>query len=167
MLLKKQLIASHQEPLEKIATSFETISSSMVDMKEAVNELDVVRMEKMNTMFSTIKDIAYPESGLPIQDIPGQVAKATDRALDKILGKTEKALTQLEQVQKETTKAQATVADAEGGGGGGASATFMLERFQSLEDKVKILNKTMEKVILALGATLEVKINNIEAIGGG
>jgi hypothetical protein len=58
----------------------------------------------MNTMFSNIKDIAYPESGLPVQDIPGQVAKGIHDGIKKSTEATSKLVDKLDKVQKRICK---------------------------------------------------------------
>jgi hypothetical protein len=39
-------IAKHEEPLQKVANSFEIIATSMLDMKDAIDTLDVLKLEK-------------------------------------------------------------------------------------------------------------------------
>ena len=158
-------IAKYQEPIEKVANSFEKIAMSMGDMRDAIETLDVIKLDKMNSMFANIKDIAYPASGLPVQDIPGQIANSVYNGIKKSTEETAKLVDKIEKVQSEANKVQAKIADAQGGGGG-ASAEFMLDRFNSLEKQIESLNKTMELVVRTLSTTLTVKVANTREIGG-
>ena len=145
-------IADAEEPLEKVASSFQSIAESMTEMSDSIDGLDSMKLEKLNTMFNEIKYIAHPEDGLPVQDIPGQIATGIDKGLSIALDKADKVADKLDKVQTQVDDAQVKAAS-----GGGSEELVLL-----LTTRLDRLEKVMTKVYSALAAGIAVDISNTD-----
>ena len=151
-------MAKAEKPIEKVAKSFKSIATSMMDMKDSISMMDTVKLDKANTFFETIRDIAMPPTGITTQDVVGEVAKGIREEVNRSLVKTEKLVDTLEAIKKQNKSLEAKIDDAKSGGGGGASAEFMLARFESLEKKLKTL--FTETFGTGIAVTGSVKVTN-------
>lgn len=145
-------IAKYEKPIEKVATSFKTIADSMGSMKDAINTLDEVKLEKTNSLFAKIKDIAYPIGREANNNITTEIANGISEGIARAT----------EQVSNLTSNAQLNV---QAGGvapsasnGNNDQTSNMMQMFQNLEAKFDMLNQTMQQVALALSGTLDVNI---------
>jgi hypothetical protein len=134
-------------------------------MKDTIDLFDEFKLEKMTTMFSSVKDLVYPDlKEATTTDAFQKTSDGIGIILDKVATKTEKLVENLDKIKSQTQLAQAQAADVEGGGGG-LSNELMLQLFTDLQKKIETLNTTMGKVVTALGNTIDVNVKNSNIIG--
>ena len=145
-------IADRKSDIEQVAISFTSIAKSMGSFQKELGSLDVLKMEKMNTIFTSIKEIAYPKDDQQKQDIPGQIANGIETGLKKGLEYVDQIYTKQADIQ---TKAMTDASKTTDG-----TNAMMMKLMQDMMTQMNLMNISLTKINAQLGGEMAVKVTN-------
>lgn len=94
-----EIIASKDKPIENIAMNLAKAAKGMVAMKEGFSGIDYSKLEKLTTMFGTIKDIVYPNGVVnPYESFPEDLARAMDGGLKTAMESSKEIVDRMEKI---------------------------------------------------------------------
>ncbi len=104
-----EAIAKHANAMDKVASSFERIAKSTADFKEAINDLNIRKVDKMNTMFDSISEIYKYEIKVGGDGIASGISEGISTGIEKGLDLIGQFSDKINNMFKSSTKSAAVV----------------------------------------------------------
>ena len=147
-------ISSKKSDIEKIAVSFERIAKSMKTFNSELSDLDTLKMEKLNDIFVSIKEIAYPEANFQYQDIPGQIAQGLETGIKKSLEYADDLTKKQTEIQNKALDNVTNNADA--------TTKVFTKMISDLTVRLTKMDEYLNNIDKQLNGELAVKVTNTD-----